>query len=191
MIARFANIVLSATGLMLFSFAAQAKTLPGGFFFDRATCFERIYSAAHLKRHPLQKTTMIRFEHFPFIWGPTDENDKVNPYLWPERFPFAVYVRLRDHKLRYNTGECWRKKNYINCQIECDGGGFRFVREDANTALIRNTRGFSIVGCGEEESTGEENYSRLNPKPDDKAFRLYRLPQSKCRKPFVPPENMY
>ena len=176
--------ILAATGfaaLALLAAPLRAADLPGGFFFDTPTCFERVYTAGHLRQHPAQRVTRIRFEHFPHIWGATDDAGRVNPRLQPRQVFFRVLVSLRGKRPGDNSGTCYAEDGRLNCYIECDGGGFELVRDGANKMLIRN-QGFAVSGC---DAGSEAEGTWVNPKPDDKVFRLYRLPQSACRAPLA------
>ena len=166
--------------LLMVSLLAGAGDLPGGFHFDQPSCFERVYSTKHLKAHPLQRVEMIRFEHFPKIWGLLSDNNEVDPRLSPKEVYFRVLVKFRDAaKTLDNSGTCTKQGSFIQCYIECDGGGFQLVRKKKNSILIRN-QGFAVSGCDGEVDSGR----RVEPEPDDKAFRLYLLPQSQCKEPL-------
>ena len=162
---------------------SQAADLPGGFFYDQPTCFERTYTRDHLRKHPNQRVSRIRFEHFPHIWGLTrDDGRTVDPRLSPGRVHFRVLVAMRGKPRLYdNTGECYAEGGRLNCYVECDGGGFEIIRDGKNKMLIKN-RGFSVSGCG---SSDAEDLAWVNAMPDDKVFRVYRLPALDCMQPLA------
>ncbi len=80
-----------------------------------------------------------------------------------------------------NNGECYIKDGRQNCYIDCDGGSFQIVRDGKDKMLIHNN-GFSVLGCdADSDNTG----TWVNSKPDDKSFRVCRLPAHDCKQPLA------
>lgn len=142
------------------------------------SCYARVYSKEHLKKHSTQRVTEIRFNHFPTTFGVNDESGaiKFNPATG-ELF-FTISVRFRDsEKLYVDGGSCLPDGDQYRCNIECDGGGFVLKDRTKDTILLVNQTGFSVSGCDGED------YREVQPEPDDKVFRLDRLPKLLCKPP--------
>ena len=89
------------------------------------SCYERVYSEAHLAKHPQQKVTYMRLDHFPFFSGPFDNNGQ--PVIYPNArdivVNLTVHMRGMDVELGA-TGFCWPEGTGMACGLECDGGQF-------------------------------------------------------------------
>lgn len=144
------------------------------------SCYERVYSKDHMAKHPKQRVSHIRVEHFPNLFGTHGPDGKVRFDEKTGEVAFGIKVHFRGSSEEFSDGGvCYPKKGYLRCQIECDGGGFEIKHRDANSILIYNTRGFAVSGCGGEER------AFISTKSDDKVFRLNRLPASKCVPPVL------
>lgn len=111
-------------------------------------CYERVYSAQHLKAHPEQVVSAIRMRVF----------DQANERLVNMEVLFAN----QGHVKRAGLGEqvltqqlfCQssnREGGRDFCAVDCDGGAFEVVRQDADGIAIRTeylTIGDTESGCG-------------------------------------------
>ena len=179
------NAILLKTALpglilgVLLSLPEPAPARPlDGHFGSGDSCYARVYSEEHLRKNSTQRVTEIRFNHFPTTFGVNDESGaiKFNPATG-ELF-FTISVRFRDsEKLYVDGGSCLPDGDQYRCNIECDGGGFVLKDRTKDTILLVNQSGFSVSGCGGED------YREVQPDPDDKVFRLDRLPNLLCKPP--------
>lgn len=134
-------------------------------FSDEPTCYSRSYSADHLRKNPAQRVSYIRFDHVPGSMGE----------VGPGELAFSVSVRFKESpKTLTNSGLCFPLSETYRCQLECDGGGFELKNRDLSSLYLLNPSGFIVSSCGGDD------YVELAPKPDDKIFRLNRLPPSEC-----------
>jgi len=183
---KYTPVIFMIFALAFLSIPARAADFPGGFYYDKDTCFERVYSNKHLRKHPRQRVAMIRFNHYPKLFGLIGKDDIVDPRLSPGVVYFQIQVRFRGAKRTgSNSGTCEVRRGKLICQIECDGGSFQIIRESTDSLLIRNDR-FAVTGCENGEETCEDGYFShwVEPEPDDKAFRLKRLPHNRCIAPL-------
>ncbi len=135
-------------------------------FGNGAACYARTYTASHLAKHSGQKTAFIQFAYLPGQFGPTAPGD----------LEFKVSVRFKyGPEVFTNTGLCFPKGAAYRCQIECDGGGFELKDQDADSILLINKSGFVLSECD-----GGDAFVELLPEPDDKVFRLDRMPVANC-----------
>ena len=136
--------------------AIAAEPLAAHFPPDRPTCYGRAYDAAHLQRNPRQKTVEI-------VFGAATRTNSVG-----DRF----YVGFRDRKTPgwRATGsadlKCREKDGGLSCFGECEAYPSRVKPIDARTVELRIEAG----ECGEDDRFG----------PDDRVFRLVRLPVDYC-----------
>jgi len=142
------------------------------------SCYERVYSGAHLAKHKTQRVTSIRFDHFPKTFGTYDQNNRIAFDPVRAEVYFSVSARFRDSgRLFTNSGICTPQGQIYRCQIECDGGGFSLKHKSAGSILLINETGFAISGCDAEV------HRWLDPHPDDKVFRLDRVAAEACTPP--------
>ena len=180
-------LTLAALGAVLLIGPAAGENpsaLAGHFGLHRNSCYARDYDEAHLKAHPNQRIARIRIEHFPGLYGPYGEDGKVHMDETTGEVHFTVTVAYRDkpYALLSDSGTCTPDGDKLNCYIECDGGGFSLTDAGADAILLHN-RGFRVMACGEDETEG----GWVNPEPDDKVFKLTRVPDSEC---VPPPEEL-
>lgn len=178
-----AAFALFAVILIVFTDHAAARPLERHFG-ATDSCYGRIYSKDHLKKHHQQKVAEIRFDHFPTTFGTYDENNKIAFDPKTAELHFSISVTFRDSRQRYtNGGLCRPKGDQYQCFIECDGGSFMLKDRSEKSVLLVNDDGFAIAGCGAEE------FRRLEPEPDDKVFRLDRLADQFCIAPEPPADG--
>lgn len=141
------------------------------------SCYQRVYSDAHLAKHPQQKVTYMRLDHFPLFSGPFGADDQ--PMIYPDAREIVLFLTVHmrgiDQELE-NTGFCWPDGDGMSCGIECDGGQFALEDRGADRILLRLKNEIYFADCGEGDIA-------LDPEPDDRAFLLHRLPAGDC----VPP----
>ena len=90
-------------------------------------CFVRLYDAAHLARHPLQKVNAMRL----LITAEKVAEDEVLDFSFQLGFAF----RNRPGNLK-SSGDCGHiketlspdKKAQLGCSVDCDGGGIIELR---------------------------------------------------------------
>lgn len=179
------NIGCSGTALCFLAIPAQSASLDHYFSGDRNSCYQRVYTAAHLKRHPDQTVRSIEFKHFPNLWGTTGEDGKVRFDEQTRQVYFSIAVRFRGSAgLFEESGECSRENGVLRCGIECDGGGFELkARKDGRLLLKTGSWGFRVVGAGGGCGEDDANMRQITRKTDDRAFLLSRLPDLSCVAP--------
>lgn len=183
-------VILAGVGLLpltgMFAGPAWAGALDRYFSGDRNSCYQRVYSASHMRSHPRQTVKSIVFSHYPTLWGSHGADGKVRFDEKTREVYFAIKVSFRGSKEIYSeSGVCSRKGEVLRCGIECDGGGFELqARKDGRLFLKTASYGFRVVadngGCdGEDES----KIRQITRKTDDRAFLLSRLPAHSCVAP--------
>ncbi len=143
-------------------------------------CYERSYTPDHMKKHPEQTVTFIRFAHLPSLLKPEIRNsiqDSANIFQ-----PIAdIEVRFKgDSKLYGNSLICYMDNGKPLCGVECDGGSFYFRFKTNNDMLIdfRDTGEMVLESsCGEGSET---NPRQLADKKDDRVFRLSPVDPAQC-----------
>ncbi|MHA1189542.1 MAG: hypothetical protein ACTSSQ_03650 [Alphaproteobacteria bacterium] len=166
-----------ALWVMLMPDAASTRPLERHFDADNS-CYQRVYSRAHLKKQSTQRVAEIRFDHFPTTFGAYDENDQINFNSKTGEVYFSLSVKFRGSPNRYGSdGTCYPDGKLYRCQVSCDGGSFFLKDRSAKSILLINKTGFTVSGCEVED------FRQLEPKPDDKIFRLDRLKDSACTPP--------
>lgn len=137
-------------------------------------CYARIYSSAHLAKHPKQRVTEIGF-WLAYHRFPPDE-------FYPQgqrNYYFALTAKRKGSgRLLTARGECGPNGNSIGCGVECDGGGVSVTRRPGDKILVSLGKDGWIrmtEGCDEEESA-----VNLEAGEDDREFLLSRLPDSAC-----------
>lgn len=165
-ITSFAFIFSSETAL-----AERALT---DHFGKGASCYERQYTAEHLKSHPQQTVSYIKFEHKEFDYGGNRFNANTGLVI------FELTAQFTDSKRKFsNGGECRPDNGKLRCQIECDGGGFVLEHKNADSLLLKTGRhGIAISGCD------ASNFKNISRETDDKVFLIHRLSRNKCVTPY-------
>ena len=172
-----ASAVASGLLVMLMPDAASTRPLERHFGADNS-CYQRVYSKAHLNKQSTQRVAEIRFDHFPTTFGMYDDNDQIRFDPDTGAVFFGVSVRFRGSNKRYSSdGTCYPDGGLYRCQVSCDGGSFYLKDRSAKSILLINKTGFAVSGCEAED------FRVLEPEPDDKVFRLDRLAGSSCTPP--------
>ena len=141
------------------------------------SCYERVYSQDHLAKHPLQRVTYMRLDHFPRFSGPFGADGE--PLIYPDAHEIVVYlsIALRGSGDPYGaTGFCWPEGKGMGCGLECDGGQFSLVDRGDGKILLRIRNEIYFHDCDEGDEV-------LTAEPDDKSFLLHRVPDSLCAPP--------
>ena len=145
-------------------------------------CYVRVYDAAHLKAHPIQKVTDIRIilsarpltaaEKKGSADAPAEET------LW--RWRYAVHSILRDGAVRdratttpCDPGVDLNGVLHMRCNAACDTGD-EVRLKDGGRAIT-----FGIA----HEDLADKTYDPHDDKPkpvDDNYFRLERAPMAQC-----------
>lgn len=142
-------------------------------------CYARAYDADHLRAHPRQTVTDIRFA-LAYHRHPVDAQTAQDFRVHGQRnYYFRLWVKQRGRpRPLVSVGECSPRGDGIVCTLDCDGGGVRVRRESApGTILISLGEGGRIrmsQGCGEDDTVD------LVPGADDRAFRLTQTEAAAC-----------
>jgi len=130
-------------------------------------CFERTYSADHLKKHPKQSVRWIRVEH-------ARSSGEFNHTEIKTKF-------IGDHRLFSGFGTCQRdeKAGRLVCAIDCDGGTYTLSERDDGKIVLRPTDRIRVVACGGDEDD-DRPYRQIMAADDQDAFVLERMPKSRC-----------
>jgi hypothetical protein len=138
-------------------------------------CFSRVYDAAHLAAHPVQKATSMKVLV-------KMENDKETRQ---PTFHFMMGVTKRASKTLLTTaGDCGQLRDgkeegpvtRLGCGVECDGGGLGIAMGEDNRSIgvsIERIR-VSPNGVSAEEGGGDFGGD------DDQLFRLDRTAVADC-----------
>ena len=170
----FTTYTLVSCSLAIFVSASNARPLEQHFD-NTNSCYERVYSSDHLSAHVGQRVSEIRFEHFPTTFGAHDKHGKIKFDPINAELYFSISVKFRGSDQTFSdSGICAPEGDRYRCQIECDGGSFYLTDRSDTSLLLINMSGFAVSGCD------AENYRILEPEPDDKLFRLDRLPDHAC-----------
>ncbi len=177
---RFAYV--SATGMALM-FSGAVPALAGWFgdYFDahRNSCYGRIYTVAHMKRHPRQKVARISLSHFPTRFGINDQQGRIVISNTAREILLQVKVRFRGSRKTYaEVAFCRHEGDHVACRLECDGGEFTVHAHGGRRLLLRpGSYGFRMSDCGESDACW------VTRKSDDRALVLNARPASKCTPP--------
>lgn len=164
----------------------RAGALDRYFSGDRNSCYQRVYSAAHMRAHPDQTVKTIAFDHFPNLWGTYGPDGKVRFDEKKRDVYFAIKVSFRGSREVFSeSGVCYRRGETLRCGIDCDGGGFELrARQDGRLQLKTGSYGFRVVGKGGGCGGADEGAMRqVTRKTDDRVFLLSRLPAHACVAP--------
>ena len=160
----------SRTDDMARSFFGKLPAKSPGF-----ACFERIYDASHLARHPLQKVgsmlLLVRGEMIP--------EDPVPNYS----FSLSMTYKGQSSRLA-SAGWCGHASaatagTGLSCGVDCDGGSLDVtLANDAKSTLVSLER----IAIWPEGTAAEDadRLPHLDAGADDKSFRLQRVALSRC-----------
>jgi len=160
----------------------KSSPLPGHFPLGEEACFSYSFDRDELREKSRQRVTAITL----FRDLTPDDMAEERPRSAAEireadgeggSVAVTVFVHLRGQEQSLaNTLYCSKDHhNGVRCGVECDGGGFR-LRADKDGLIVDN-EGFILQGgCGDPEKR-----VFLDPKPDDRRFRIERKPVDHCR----------
>lgn len=179
----FVGIVTFGVVTGLQSAQSEAKSIFEYFDTIQNACYGRVYSQAHLAKHPNQRVKSILIKSFPQAFNVENNVDRDGT---PKNVYLSLEVKLRNSdKLFEESAFCEKRGQYFYCGIECDGGGFDLLAKAGGKILLKTAEyGFRVVaGGGCDASDNEDNFKRITRKTDDKAFLLSRLPAAQCVEP--------
>jgi len=154
--------------------AEIVRPIPG-----EKACFQRVYDATHLRRHPNQKVTAVVFR-LRYYKHSGDKQDPDGQRFY--YFDLGARVKGRPRLLRA-AGECNAGATGIRCGVDCDGGGVDVSYSRSGDKLLISfsklvPRLRMTESCGDDESA--PTYE-LIPGLDDKSFQLARADAAACR----------
>jgi hypothetical protein len=138
----------------------------------RKACYQRIYDAAHLRDHPLQKVTELKFFLRVIGYDRQGNYDFKNPDHIAYNFALAL-KRRNDARPLSTSGDCLGEQ----CVVDCDGGGATIEKAPTGGAIYLRLleRGISFGGdCDAKAGLF------VRPGADDKAFLLEPVPLDVC-----------
>ena len=144
---------LVAFTLHVTSLPAQSADLTG--------CFAATYDKAHMAKYPGQTPTML---------GVLIKHEDGNIIM-------ELTARLRGKKGVWGeAGGCFASGASLQCNIDCDGGGF-LLTPDGDEVTLKNTSGFRLSKTSCE---GEEEVHRVEAVPGNRMFRLKKVEETVC-----------
>ena len=140
-------------------------------------CYSRAYDAAHMKAHPQQRITAMKFLLSVAAYDPKP-TDAVKPEdLYYYTFAMSVARRGDKQSLR-TSGDCSGGDNIL-CVVDCDGGSVALDKmPPANSLIVRlnNENGITMFhDCDEGKGVV------VKAGTDDKVFRLDKVGGDACR----------
>ncbi len=157
------RIVNLACGFLLAALPATAQSISQHFGAKADSCYQRIYTADHLIKHPTQKVEAIQLSHFV----------QDSAQMPGAEMVLRLAVRLRGQYTWHTPALCTQRGAKLSCGIECDGGRFDVVARTNSSILITGGSDIYFNDCDASERV-------LQRAPDDKAFLLHRMPLSNC-----------
>jgi hypothetical protein len=176
--------VLLLLTLTATSAAAQDRSspLPSHLPLGKEACFSYSFDRDQLRAKPRQRVTAITL----FRDLTPDDLSEEEPRSGAEireadgnsgSIAITAMVTMRGQPQPYaNTLFCSRDlKGGVRCGVECDGGSFK-LRPDKDALIIENDGFILQGGCGDPEQK-----IFLDPKPDDRVFRIEPKPVEFCQ----------
>jgi hypothetical protein len=139
-------------------------------------CFVRVYDAAHLARHRLQKVKAMKL----LVNAETDEESAQLKYS------FRLGVNFVNRQGNFDSsGDCGAglatiagdSKAQIGCGVDCDGGGISIELTKDNKATLVRLERIRIWKNNKPEDEGLD----LSGGADDRIFRLDRASLDLCK----------
>ena len=150
---------------VLMASSAQADELELG-------CYQRIYSDAHLAKHPAQIVQAIQLKVY---------NSQYNTVWGDLRVRFADQGRVRGTRsagaLLKQSLICFTDGGPGTCQVECDGGRFDVVKQ-TSSSMTFETRGLMVGSLEDEGCGGSEDLAEFIGQPV--RYRLNRVADAVC-----------
>jgi len=139
-------------------------------------CYVRSYDAVHLRTHPRQRVTAMKFLLAIEAYDPKPAAATTPQDLYYYTFGMSV-SRRGDKRLLRTSGDCMGG-DVISCVVDCDGGGVTLdAMPPAGSLIVRlNDNGIRMFhDCDEEDGV------LVKPGADDKVFRLDKVASDACR----------
>jgi hypothetical protein len=138
-------------------------------------CYSRTYDAAHLRAHPHQRITAMKFLLGVRAYEPPSKIERAEDRLY---YTFTMSVKRRgDKRLLFTGGDC-HTIDHISCVVDCDGGGLTLDNmPPAGSLLVRIEEDGILMfhDCEEDEGT------TVKPGTDDKVVRLDKTALEACK----------
>jgi hypothetical protein len=136
----------------------------------------RSYDAAHLRVHPHQRITAMKF-----LLGVQAYDPKPAAATRPDElvyYTFSMSVARRgDKRLLRTSGDCMTAEG-ISCVVDCDGGGLALDKmPPAGSLIVR----LSDDGIRMFHDCDDEQGVLVKPGIDDKVFRLSKTSNEACK----------
>jgi hypothetical protein len=177
----FQRKVKVITATIVMATMASSALAQSVFMRDKNSCYQRTYSASHLKSHPQQTVSFIQVTHSvaenaKLFEGYGSSSDQAKEPV------IKVSVKFKGNPKTYsNNLVCSEDSKF--CGVECDGGRAAFTRK-ANGALlldVRNTGGFILEGGCDAGNGSRTKF--LGDAQDDKLFKLNSMNMNACSGP--------
>lgn len=169
--------------VILASTASVAQDMPDG-------CYQRIYSAEHLRDNPDQTVSELTMEFGQFsAFFDLDEDLQDTPVVRVEALMasipsttesgtagrrFSSVLFCGQHR-RHRLDPEWMQDGAVSCSGECDGGTFQVVSANETEMLIR-TQGVRLTACGEMDG-----FAMLKDDQDGPTtYKLFAAPAESC-----------
>ncbi len=138
-------------------------------------CYVRSYDATHLRAHPRQRITAMKFQLGVEAYDPKPADAKEPADLFYYTFSMSV-SRRGDMRLLRTSGDCF-SGDPISCVVDCDGGSVALNKmPPADTLIVRlNDDGI----CMFHDCDGEQGV--LKGGVDDKVLRLEKTANDACK----------
>ena len=140
-------------------------------------CYSRAYDAAHMKAHPQQRITAMKFLLSVAAYDPKAAGAAKPEDLYYYTFAMSV-ARRGDKRLLRTSGDCNGSDNIL-CAVDCDGGSVALdSASPANSLIVRlnNESGITMFhDCDEGKGVV------VKAGVDDKVFRLDKVAADACR----------
>lgn len=141
-------------------------------------CYSRAYDSAHLKAHPKQRITAMKFLLSVAAYDPKPAGATKPEELYYYTFAMSV-SRRGDKRLLRTAGDC-SGTDTILCAVDCDGGSVTLDKmPPANSLIVRlnNENGITMFhDCDEGK-----NAVVVKAGADDKVFRLDKVAADVCK----------
>src|SRR3954465_1467265 len=138
-------------------------------------CFVRLYDAAHLARHPLQKVNAMKL----LITAEIAEDEVLN-------YSFRLGLAFRNRPGNFDSsGDCGHVKEtlspdnkaQLDCSVDCEGGGITVeLAGDSKSTKIR----LDTIRIWHNNKPDDDGFS-LSGGADAPVFRLARASLEQCR----------
>ncbi len=139
-------------------------------------CYVRSYDAAHLRAHPKQRITAMKFLLSVEAYDPKPAAAAKLEELYHYTFSMSV-ARRGDKRLLRTSGGC-SGGDAILCAVDCDGGSVTLDKmPPANSLIVRlNDHGIQMFhDCDGAPAV------LVKAGEDDKVFRLNKAANNACR----------